>query len=184
MPASRKPRKKHQKKLGWSAYEKHCSFLFRSEKWDRENLNLFAQDTLEPFHAIYYGRGEDPNSLTQFRRSQKVLIFFWILAELLVEETEVRRIISEADKLLETVFTCWYQHAGRILYPQMKRLIGIVRQLFEAITDAFSPYEIFKNNRTLKGKKSQAIDFLRGSSKLSLSGDEPDTGLASRLLGA
>lgn len=60
MPASKKPRKKHQHKVTEKGLESWAMFTIRGEGWSESMLNDFAQDFLFPLDAIYWSKGEDP----------------------------------------------------------------------------------------------------------------------------
>ena len=54
MPASKKPRKKHQHKVTEKGLESWAMFTIRGEGWSESMLNDFAQDFLFPLDAIYW----------------------------------------------------------------------------------------------------------------------------------
>lgn len=141
MPASKKPRKKHQHKVTEKGLESWAMFTIRGEGWSESMLNDFAQDFLFSLDAIYWSKGEDPYMKRLFGRTKDQLVMAWVLGNLLIERDEYRKVIAEANKCLQAAFNCWLDHK-RILYPQLKRCKHLMLQLFNTITAVYLPHEV------------------------------------------
>lgn len=156
MPASKKPRKKHQNKVTEKGLESWAMFSIRGEGWSDSMLGAFAQDFLLPLDAIYWSKGKDPYCKSLFGRIKDKLVMSWVLGNLLIERDEYRKVIAEANKCLQAAFNCWLDHK-KILYPQLKHLRRLAASTFEDLVEYFPPSRI-STQRYAMGKGAQYYD--------------------------
>lgn len=147
MPKSKKPRKPHRKVstlAGLRAASALSQILIRGNGvWTRDDRLGFGLPFLEPFAAIRFSKGTDPNLMEQFRLAKAQLTFAWGLTNWYTEEGKAleREKIARANFAFQTVFNVWNRHK-KILFPQLKVCRELMSEQFETLLDNFEPYEI------------------------------------------
>lgn len=154
MPKSKKPRHPHKKfdaRLANRQAQAMANFWIRGVgQWDKHERLMFCGRFLEPFAAIRFSRGLEPETKEYFAAAKTSLVLAYTMTTAYAPEHQdpERAKIAQANQLLQVAFNCWLNHK-RLLYPQIKAMFRIAQEQAETLMDNFETWELEAQRRGL-----------------------------------